>query len=156
MKINKTQTNQKGFTLIELMIVVAIIGILAAVAVPQYQTYTQRSTATAESIAAMRPIQLGISEFAAINAALPTTDQYDDIMDPITAIGGGTASGQILTVTWDATVMTVTFDSTANNSSIPSGLSEGTIIITPAINAAGAVSFAVTGGSIDANLRPKL
>lgn len=45
-------SNQKGFTLIELMIVIAIIGILAAIAIPSYQTYTKKARFTEVVLAA--------------------------------------------------------------------------------------------------------
>lgn len=52
---------QKGFTLIELMIVVAIIGILAAVALPAYQDYTKRAKMT-EAIAFVAAAKTGVAE----------------------------------------------------------------------------------------------
>src|SRR5580698_9766883 len=65
------RTVQKGFTLIELMIVIAIIGILAAIAIPAYQNYTIRSQVT-EGLSLADGWKTSISEYYAQNGSFPS------------------------------------------------------------------------------------
>lgn len=74
-QINHTQ---KGFTLIELMIVVAIIGILAAVAIPQYQNYIARAQAS-EAVSLLGGAKTPITEFVASNGNFPDGDELVDL-----------------------------------------------------------------------------
>jgi len=64
---------QKGFTLIELMIVVAIIGILASLAVPTYQDYTARAQVT-EAFSLAGAQKLGITEYHSSYGAFPKSN----------------------------------------------------------------------------------
>lgn len=61
---------QKGFTLIELMIVVAIIGILAAVAIPAYSDYTARAKVT-EAVGALAAAKTSVAEFYVSQGVMP-------------------------------------------------------------------------------------
>lgn len=79
------KTAQKGFTLIELMIVVAIIGILAAIAIPAYQDYTARAQVSEGLNLASGP-RTAIAEFVTTRGEWPDANRFaelDDSDDPV-------------------------------------------------------------------------
>jgi len=84
---------QKGFTLIELMIVVAIIGILAAVALPAYQDYTVRAKVT-EVMLAASSVKNAVAESAQVNSGMPTAisvqTQSSKYVSGVSFAGSGT------------------------------------------------------------------
>lgn len=93
---------QKGFTLIELMIVVAIIGILAAIALPAYQDYTVRAKMS-EAIMALSSCRTTIAEVYQTSTSAPaadswgceiasTSDQRTQYVDTITTTAAGVAT----------------------------------------------------------------
>ncbi|HET7831432.1 MAG TPA: prepilin-type N-terminal cleavage/methylation domain-containing protein [Gallionella sp.] len=129
------RNGQQGFTLIELMIVVAIIGILAAIAIPSYQNYTKKSKFT-EVVQATAPIKLAIEECVTSGDCWSTGDTTPT---GVPANGGSkgiptmpTASGYLASMTLGTTGII-----TATGASGTFGAG-ATYILTPTVGTTGA------------------
>ena len=130
---NMNRANQKGFTLIELMIVIAIVGILSAVALPAYQDYTVRAKVT-EGLTLAGALKTGVTEYYYSEGSYATTldgmgltsDENSDLVSSITWDGSGDG------------LITISMSADAGN---------GTFVLSGVTNAAG-IKWTCKAGSI--------
>ncbi len=137
------KNKQQGFTLIELMIVVAIIGILAAIAIPAYQDYTARAKVSEVMVIASKD-KSSVSEFYISQGNLPATTAEAGI---------NVSAAQSAYLSADTAYDAATGSLTYTLGGLGPAAATGTIVFTPTTSANG-VSWACNTGTLPAVYRP--
>lgn len=132
----------RGFTLIELMIVVAIIGILAAIAIPAYQDYTIRAQVT-EGISLATGAKAAVWDFMSNRGTTPANNASAGLSAP-----GSITGNYVASVTVTNGLISVLLGNKVND------LVSGETITMSPTDAGGSIKWTCTGGTIAGKYRP--
>lgn len=142
--MNTFSRTQRGFTLIELMVVVAIIGILAAIAIPAYQNYTVRAQVS-EGLELMSPLKVSMAVFYEERGRFPTQNASAGLPAATNITGSYVTAVDIATTPG-------TVQATYGNKVNPDVA--GKILILSAVTSAGSVNWVCKSTTVDAKYLP--